>query len=173
MRLLPSPPGQEFRRTGSSAPTLPLAATAGHNAAVSIPWLHMVQDRERLPAERVNAALELARAPVEGLPWADLASTVADPAEPVEVRHAVLAVLVHHGPGALVRSLMTHPDGAVRARVCMLLGERSSRGDDDILTLGLGLRDPEPPVQAAARAALKRLGIQPMAAPPSRGRPGH
>ncbi|GEM_PF-1988629 len=70
----------------------------------------------------------------------------------------------------LVRDAMKDPVAPVRAHAAEMLGHYSTLLDLDIRALGAGLTDVDPAVQKAARTALKRLGIQPMAAPPAKKR---
>jgi HEAT repeat protein len=58
----------------------------------------------------------------------------------------------------------------VRLRAVEMLGSFSTLHDHEIRALGRGLHDADGRVRRAAKTALRNLGIQPMAAPPSKAR---
>lgn len=66
-----------------------------------------------------------------------------------------------------MKEALRHADASVRRRA--LEAVEGAQEDDVITALGAALRDPDDGVRRAAKAALRRAGVVPSAAPPARG----
>lgn len=85
-----------------------------------------------------------------------------------QVRMMGLGGLAMLGELQPVQAAVADADAAVRSHAVSLLGAYSTLESAEVMALGKGLNDADPSVAKAAKTALKRLGIVPMAAPPAR-----